>query len=66
MHPMQVAVVFAAAAAVEWQYQCSARRIETAGNPADVSFTRFMSLLCLVFDRKVALVQQLGQNSSFF
>eukprot|EP00928_Gymnodinium_smaydae_P011125 TRINITY_DN14145_c0_g2_i2.p1 TRINITY_DN14145_c0_g2~~TRINITY_DN14145_c0_g2_i2.p1 ORF type:complete len:346 (+),score=57.78 TRINITY_DN14145_c0_g2_i2:148-1185(+) len=48
------AAAVAAIAAVEWQYQRHWKYIESAGNPAEVSFTRFLFLLCLLFERRRA------------
>lgn len=44
----------AAVAALEWQYQRSWKQIAAAGNPAEISFTRLLFLLSLLFERNWA------------
>lgn len=44
--------VIAVAAAVEWQYQRHWKCISATGNPAEVTVTRLLSLLCFFFERE--------------
>jgi len=47
-------MVLAVLSAIEWHYQKARKKIADAGNPADVGYTRWLFLLCLLFERERA------------